>query len=885
MLESSGWKYDRQKSWLQLLDTIVDLGIAASVLVAPLFMGGRGPLGRLVFIAIVCSTGIAWCLRQTLSGRASWRWSGVEWLLLAGMGIVLLQLVSLPQTLLGAVSPKITELLPIWMEGSEGLAFGTWTQVSLNPAATRAGLSTFVAYGVLFLLAYQRLGTLQDVQRLLKLIAVATCFAAVVAIAQFLFSNGKFLWLFEHPSRTTSDVVKGTFQNQNHLVQLLALGTGPILWWLATLRTAERHEPRASRPRGKASWGLPHATTHVLWVGFGVVMFAALLTFSRGGLIALVAATGLAVGIIAWKRLLDVRSIWAVGAVAGVMIVALGIFGYEPLARRIGTLGSSASLQDLSDGRAALWGAHAEIIGDFWLLGTGVGTHRDIYPTYLTKHFDVEFTHGESSYMQLLVETGLLGTGLVLFGIVLLFRAAFSTLSKEIPPSLAMTAVAIVPGLAASVLHSFGDFVWYIPACMTTTILLAAAAFRTRDLVTETASDEVTAPTSNVQPSRLAMGGIGVVGLALAGLAVGLAYPPAKSASAWHAYRRVARQDRGLTTDRSDLDRLSVLARHLENTVSHDPSNARAHVHLAGVYLQRFDIEQLTAPNPMPLSQIRDAALASQFPSREALNEWIDRAVGRNRRWVDLALQHARLGVSRCPLEGEGYTFLARLAFLESPAEERKTVYIEQALKTRPHHARVLYVAGQEALLAGDVERALDLWKRAFHQNDEVRDQLLRDVASVIPPDELLGHFEPDAAACAALFDYYTVLQDVAAKETVARYAIPQLQSLSRQQESVARAASQRQLYNYYAAINSSEGALSSLREAVLADPSHFETRQLFAERLLGSARTSEAIEQLEWCRRRRPDDPTIREMLLEAKRSGVLEQAQRSPSDSSRVE
>ncbi|MBP62414.1 MAG: hypothetical protein CMJ62_12915 [Planctomycetaceae bacterium] len=891
MSESSFRDREVLRPWRQWLGIVVDLGIAASVLIAPLFMGGRGPLGRFVFIAIVSSTAIAWYLLQATSQTKSWRWSRVEWLLVAGLGVLMLQLVPLSQPLLELLSPSIGELLPIWVTSNDSsLTIGSWTQVSLHPVATRIGLGVYVAYALLFIVAYQRLDTLQDVHRLLKLIACATCFAAVVALLQFLLGNGKFLWVFEHPSRTTSDVVKGTFQNQNHLAQLLALGIGPILWWISTL-SGDRRETRQSfsRTQPRSFWTSHGTLAQSLWVGFGIVVFAGLLTFSRGGFIAILAASSLALGIIVWKQMLGRRGMLAIGVVAGLMLLSLGIFGYEPLARKLGTLQQSQSLEELSRGRAALWSSHTKIIADYWLLGTGVGTHRDIYPAYLDEHFDVEFTHGESSYMQLLVETGLIGTGLVLLGIVMIFRAAVAAVWGSVPPALSAVSVAFIPGVVASVLHSFGDFVWYIPACMTTTILLIAVAFRVRDLIAEELDTEreqvpVRASSKTIAIPQLGFGAVGVVCATVAILATSLAYGPAKSALAWNAYRRVARQERGLTSDRMDLDRLAALERHLENTVSQDPTNARAHVHLAGVYLQRFDIEQLTAENPMPLSQIRDAALASQFPTRNAMNQWIDRAVGENRRWIDKALEHARRGVTLCPLQGEGYTFLASLAFLESPVGERKTAYIQQALATRPHDGRVLYVAGQEALLEGDIERALDLWKQAFHQETDVRDRLLRELAAIIPPKDLMDRFEPDVSGRRALYAHYSSLGDIESAQTIAKYSIPKLEALSRQQEHHELADTLRQLSVFYFAINATEEAISALQNAVAAEPSHFATRQLLGQHLLEASRATEALEHLEWCSSRRPDDQTLRDMLAQANRAKVLEQAKRPASNSARI-
>jgi len=75
----------------RVLLRLVDAGLIGVLFVAPLFMGGRGDVGRLVYVALVCWTSVCWLLRQCLLADARWRWSGLEAILLAGVGLVVLQ--------------------------------------------------------------------------------------------------------------------------------------------------------------------------------------------------------------------------------------------------------------------------------------------------------------------------------------------------------------------------------------------------------------------------------------------------------------------------------------------------------------------------------------------------------------------------------------------------------------------------------------------------------------------------------------------------------------------------------------------------------------------------------------------------------------------------
>ena len=150
--------------------------------------------------------------------------------------------------------------------------------------------------------------------------------------------------------------------------------------------------------------------------------------------------------------------------------------------------------------------------------------------------------------------------------------------------------------------------------------------------------------------------------------------PPALGASAWEQYQKSAFRAKTAASDDQALgERLGFQHEQLSQTLRRDPDNAQAHLFMASVLLQRFELEQKTAVNPMGLSQICDAALASQFPTRESQDAWLDVAVGPPRRYLDAALAHCRHAVRLCPLQGEGYAYLAELSFLDGPWQPRRS--------------------------------------------------------------------------------------------------------------------------------------------------------------------------------------------------------------------
>ena len=361
----------------------------------------------------------------------------MEWLLLAGLAIIILQLVPLPDLLLDRLSPTIRQLLPLWTASADSATgFGVWNTISLAPVETRGGLVTYLACAMLFLVVVQRIRSIEDIERLLRWVALAAIGMASLGLLQFLFGNGKFLWLYEHPSRTTFGVVKGTFANQNHFAHFLALGMGPLIWWFQRLSAGNTAPSSGRRWSDCSQWsdgisgfsphargivrlalGNPRTQCQVLVVGIGIVALAGTLTFSRGGNIALCLAAVVCLTVFLRTGLVGRKSLFAIAGLVLIVGAALALHGYEPLARRLSTLRDSRSIEELCQGRAALWKAHQAAIPHFPVLGTGVGTHSEVYPVYMTEYFDAVFTHGESGYLHLLLETGFAGFACLLLGI------------------------------------------------------------------------------------------------------------------------------------------------------------------------------------------------------------------------------------------------------------------------------------------------------------------------------------------------------------------------------------------------------------------------------------------------------------------------------------
>ncbi|MDG2408645.1 MAG: hypothetical protein P8M53_06540, partial [Pirellulales bacterium] len=182
----------------QILLRIVDLCLIAILFFAPLFMGGRHPVGRFVFVSITAIMAIAWLVRQCLLQRAVWRSTAGQWLFFAACCLVLFQVFPISSEWMTTLAPSTTDLLSLWSQGEQ---FGNWSYLSFNPQSTKYGLAILFAYGITFLITVQRVETLADVQMILKWIAFATIGLAILGLIQYLLKGENILWAYDQSLR------------------------------------------------------------------------------------------------------------------------------------------------------------------------------------------------------------------------------------------------------------------------------------------------------------------------------------------------------------------------------------------------------------------------------------------------------------------------------------------------------------------------------------------------------------------------------------------------------------------------------------------------------------------------------------------------------------
>ncbi|MFG0334902.1 MAG: O-antigen ligase family protein [Maioricimonas sp. JB049] len=885
MTQTVGCEHRLQRVLLRL----VDASLAVAICGIPMLMGGRLAFGQLAFTVVGFTAAILWCLLQLSRPRATWHRSLADPLLVLAIGVGVLQVIELPPPLLSAISPELQAMLPLWQEGEGATQFGTWTTLSVVPAESLSTLIPVIAGILLFWTFCQRIHGLADVERLLVWCLWSTILMAGFGLLQFVSSNGRFFWFFDYPFTDTWSEAKGAFSNPNHFGMFLAMGM-PLACWKLFVSSSSSHKAARSSGgwgNGQDRWGLLH-----WWCGAGgVPLLVAGLLLSQSRSAAAVAGMAVVFQVILFWRFgaIDRQSLTRAGlmiVVVGLSVVAsLGVLGQRLVQSTDANLRELASLDvdkmDASNARRRIWAANLQGIKDFPIVGTGLGSHREVYYRYLDQTAgQSEYSHAENGYLQVALESGLVGLAIVLGLILILFDASRRLLFGNAPLQARVVAVTITAGLLANLLQSVVDFVWYVPGCMVVVVLFGAGLIRLAKMARSNgppvASGSVAHPPARFL-LRGAWAGAGaiLIGASLAG--AGYKWSEVEAEPYWFEYIRLVNGSTASQADPEDLvaDSRVLLQRRIVNLLKAAHANPRAHriqMRAASAWRKLFELGQERSGNGMTLADIEAAVVASEFAGIDEMNQWLDRpgVIGENREFLEAAMRQVQRSLRLCPLQARGYVSLAELGWLRGDSDDQKRAMLEQALAARPYDARVRLAVGKNAWLQGAPEEAIGHWGVAFRNDREVRQMLIQALSGAVPASFFLENFEIDAEALMELRAAYNQQSNPESYVQLSRALAQALLELARERQDGKAVEYYGRAHRCLVEIDEIEQATAVLEEAVAVHPYEFDLRRRFGMWCLAQQDFEQAAKHLTWCLNRRPNDQQLQQQAELATRSSL---------------
>jgi O-antigen ligase len=158
------------------------------------------------------------------------------------------------------------------------------------------------------------------------------------------------------------------------------------------------------------------------------------------------------------------------------MIGFLVWIGGNQLTRRLTTL-NSETRQELSGGvRVTIDRDCLRMWRERPVVGWGLGTFPVVYPRFRSFYTSFFVNEAHNDYLQLLVETGLVGFAIALWFLVVTFRRAWAKLENWTETANGTLTVAALLGCVGILVHSFLDFNVQIPANAALFFVLCALA-------------------------------------------------------------------------------------------------------------------------------------------------------------------------------------------------------------------------------------------------------------------------------------------------------------------------------------------------------------------------------------------------------------------------
>jgi O-antigen ligase len=291
----------------------------------------------------------------------------------------------------------------------------------------------YCVYGIVLFLAVQTVRRDADAKLFAITISVFGFLLACFAVGQSLAEPGVLYWL----RKPVGGAVFGPYVNRNHYAGLMEmLFPIPLIMGM-----------QYDFPIGKKA----------VWV-FGAVVMAGsiVLSQSRGGVVAAVAE--FVILAIYLRRGHHPHRSLAWGLFALVLLVG----AFALVGSRGNPLGRFSQLGPLERITIVRDGMH--MFAQHPIIGWGLNTFPVVYPSFRSFYTDLSINQAHNDYLQVLIETGIIGFLTMVGFIVLLYRTALRRLDHWRSRPLHALVLASLVGCTGILVHSLVDFNMHIPA-------------------------------------------------------------------------------------------------------------------------------------------------------------------------------------------------------------------------------------------------------------------------------------------------------------------------------------------------------------------------------------------------------------------------------------
>jgi len=381
-------------------------------------------------------------------------------------GVIVGQLIPLPSALVNTLSPHTYQLYTEWASYT-GATIPNWLPVTIYAHATEGELYKFLAYAALFVVIINTMRSQPQQKRIIYTIITVGLLEALYSFAQF---SGYHLPYLK-PDQANW-LASGTFLNRNHLAgyleMVIPLTCGVLFLCLG------KSGPFPLK-RLMALFDEQYLKALLILFLIGVMICALLLSGSRGGMLSF-AASMIFLCLLAFMRR-GLRK-WAL-VVMIFLLLTLGVAllsSPERAIKRLDALTKPDTEQSFTY-RKDVWQNSLLIWRDFPIFGSGLGSFAHIFRRYQGFVSDLFFAYAESDYVQLVVETGIVGTLLMFWlGILFFYRTIVAWKQRRSRWTMTMAAAGL-SAVFSLCIHSGVDFNLHVPSNAVTFTVIAALSY------------------------------------------------------------------------------------------------------------------------------------------------------------------------------------------------------------------------------------------------------------------------------------------------------------------------------------------------------------------------------------------------------------------------
>ncbi|NIA06551.1 MAG: hypothetical protein GWP14_02760 [Actinobacteria bacterium] len=425
---------------LRHLESLLVVGLAAVLLISPVFFGSVAIWAQSLFFLIAVALLALWILRGVLVGRLPIARTGLWFLGLLCLALIIFQTIPISWPLLARLSPNTAVLyqrtLPALTESSR-------MTLSVSPQATRTELYRLAIMIIVFVVA---INSIRTPRKLVFMVLVLLALGSYQSLYAF---------LTQFAGQQTR--LAGTFHSKNQFAGLLAMLVPLSLALIVGLSGRKTSSVNFRSTYGLAYWlGTRTFAQQVLVAAVGILMgLAALFSLSRAGLFALFAGV-IVFGCYLFNRAGLRRYALVVFLVISIAFASAALIGMNKIFEGVQ---DAASLQALSwRGRLDLAQSALRLIRDFSLTGTGLGTTPLAFSRYqslVEGDWTVYSLHND--WLQMACENGLVVFGLVVAMLIVFFFTVCRRLSRSCDQLSKFISIAALIGAGTILLHSLWD--------------------------------------------------------------------------------------------------------------------------------------------------------------------------------------------------------------------------------------------------------------------------------------------------------------------------------------------------------------------------------------------------------------------------------------------